>query len=92
MLVRLTSSTSGEIIMFAEHAHALFEWIGKETTARGVAMLALRSLGVVAQLTDVPLILAETYYPNMVAHERYAVAQLRQKRLYETLVDDSFKL
>ena len=36
MLVRLTSSTSGEIIMFAEHAHALFEWIGKETTARGV--------------------------------------------------------
>ena len=36
MLVRLTSSTSGEIIMFAEHLHALFEWIGKETTARGV--------------------------------------------------------
>ncbi len=36
MLVRLTSSTSGEIIMFAEHVHALFEWIGKETTARGV--------------------------------------------------------
>ena len=36
MLVRLTSSTSGEIIMFAEHAHALFEWIGKQTTARGV--------------------------------------------------------
>ena len=36
MLVRFTSSTSGEIIMFAEHAHALFEWIGKETTARGV--------------------------------------------------------
>ena len=36
MLVRLTSSTSGEIIMFADHAHALFEWIGKETTARGV--------------------------------------------------------
>ncbi len=36
MLVRLTSSTSGEIVMFAEHLHALFEWIGKETTARGV--------------------------------------------------------
>jgi predicted nucleic acid-binding Zn-ribbon protein len=36
MLVRLTSSTSGEIIMFAEHVHTLFEWIGKETTARGV--------------------------------------------------------
>lgn len=36
MLVKLTSSTSGEMIMFAEHAHRLFEAIGKETTARGV--------------------------------------------------------
>ena len=36
MLVRLTSNTSGEMIMFAEHAHALFEWMGKESTARGV--------------------------------------------------------
>ena len=36
MLVRLTSSTSGEMIMFAEHAHLLFEIIGKESTARGV--------------------------------------------------------
>lgn len=36
MLVRLTSSTSGEVLMFAEHAHRLFEVIGKECTARGV--------------------------------------------------------
>ena len=36
MLVKLTSSTSGEIIMFAEHLHLLFEIIGKEGTARGV--------------------------------------------------------
>ena len=36
MLVRLTSNTSGEMIMFAEHAHALFGWMGKESTARGV--------------------------------------------------------
>ena len=36
MLVRLTSSTSGEMIMFAKHAHRLFEIIGKECTARGV--------------------------------------------------------
>ncbi len=36
MLIRLTSNTSGEMIMFAEHAHALFEWMGKEGTARGV--------------------------------------------------------
>ena len=36
MLVKLTSNTSGEIIMFAEHLHALFEIIGKECTPRGV--------------------------------------------------------
>ena len=36
MLVRLISSTSGEMIMFAEHAHVLFGWIGKECTAHGV--------------------------------------------------------
>jgi hypothetical protein len=36
MLVRFTSSTSGEMIMFAHHAHDLFEVIGKECTARGV--------------------------------------------------------
>ena len=36
MLVKLTSSTSGEMIMFAKHARRLFEIIGKECTARGV--------------------------------------------------------
>jgi len=36
MLVKLTSTTSGEMIMFAKHARRLFELIGKECTARGV--------------------------------------------------------
>ena len=36
MLVKITSNTSGEIIMFAEHLHKLFEIIGKECTPRGV--------------------------------------------------------
>jgi hypothetical protein len=36
MLIKLTSNTSGEIIMFAKHARQLFEIIGKECTARGV--------------------------------------------------------
>jgi len=36
MLVRLTSSTSGEMVMFSEHAHVLFGWIDKECTAHGV--------------------------------------------------------
>lgn len=36
MLIKLTSNTSGEIIMFAKHVRQLFEIIGKECTARGV--------------------------------------------------------
>lgn len=36
MLIKLTSNTSGEMIMFAKHARRLFEIIGKECTARGV--------------------------------------------------------
>ena len=36
MLVKLTSNTSGEMIMFAEHARRLFDIIGKECTARCV--------------------------------------------------------
>jgi gluconokinase len=62
-----------------------------ETTARGVAMLALRSLGVIRQLADVPVILAETYYPNIDAHARYREAQMRQHALYATLIQDSFR-
>jgi len=36
MLVTFNSSTSGQILMFAEAARRLFEIIGKEGTARGV--------------------------------------------------------
>ena len=39
MLVRLTSSTSGEVIMRADHLRRLFEIIGKECSARGVFTL-----------------------------------------------------
>ncbi len=36
MLVKLTSSSSGQIIMFSDVAHRLFEIAGKKCTARGV--------------------------------------------------------
>ncbi|MDR1935862.1 MAG: DUF1840 domain-containing protein [Candidatus Accumulibacter sp.] len=36
MLVQLTSSTSGKMIMLSGHAHGIFGWIGKEGAARGV--------------------------------------------------------
>lgn len=36
MLVKFTSISAGEMIMFSQHVRALFEIIGKECTARGV--------------------------------------------------------
>lgn len=36
MLVKLISKTSGEVVLFAQHARLLFDVIGKERTARGV--------------------------------------------------------
>ena len=36
MLVTFTSSSSGDIIMFADIAHRLLEIIGKRGTARGI--------------------------------------------------------
>lgn len=36
MLVKLISKTSGEVVLFAEHARLLFDVIGKARTARGV--------------------------------------------------------
>ena len=35
MLVTLTSSTSGDMLIFAKHLRPLFEILGKECTARG---------------------------------------------------------
>ena len=36
MIVRFTSTTAGEMIMFAEHARRLFDLLGKQGSARGV--------------------------------------------------------
>lgn len=62
-----------------------------ETTARGVAMVALRSLGTIRHLTDVPLICGDTYVPDAHAHACYQAAQVRQKALYATLIHDAFR-
>ncbi|WP_263770933.1 DUF1840 domain-containing protein [Propionivibrio soli] len=39
MLVRLTSSKSGEMVMLAEHLRPLFDIMGKTGTARGIFTL-----------------------------------------------------
>lgn len=58
-----------------------------EATARGVALLALRSLGVIATIDAIPTPLTQAYHPDAEAHLRYQQAMQRQKALYDRLVD-----
>ncbi|NBU63699.1 MAG: carbohydrate kinase [Chloroflexia bacterium] len=53
-----------------------------EATARGVALLALRSLGVIERLDDIATPLAATYQPDMPTHAVYQRAAQRQHALY----------
>ena len=59
-----------------------------EGTARGVALLALRSAGVIAQLDALATPLGATYVPDMQAHAIYQQASHRQQVLYRMLVRD----
>lgn len=58
----------------------------EETAARGAALLALESLGILAGIESTPLIVGETYRPNMAYHERYRAARERQDALYHLLL------
>jgi gluconokinase len=53
-----------------------------EATARGVALLALRSLGVIGRLDEIATPLAATYQPDMPTHAHYQRAAQRQQTLY----------
>ncbi len=56
-----------------------------ETTSRGVALLALRSLGALPSL-DVAAADGKVYEPDPALHERYREAIARQAWLYERLI------
>ncbi len=58
----------------------------KEATSRGAVLLALRSLGVIKSLDELPADLGETYRPDPGHHELYLQAIERQKELYERLI------
>ncbi|MFL5801399.1 MAG: gluconokinase [Roseiflexaceae bacterium] len=57
-----------------------------EATSRGVALLALRSLGALASLADAPAADGAVYEPDPDRHARYREAIERQQRLYDLLV------
>lgn len=57
-----------------------------EATSRGVALLVLKALGVIAHLDELPASTGETYLPDPDCHTRYREAVERQQRLYEALI------
>jgi gluconokinase len=57
-----------------------------ETTSRGVALLALRTLGALPSLDAVPAAEGPTYEPDLERHAVYQDAIARQEWLYERLI------
>ncbi len=54
----------------------------EEASARGSALLALRSLGLVARLNEFPPFYGREFVPDPVRHRLYLQAKERQQRLY----------
>jgi gluconokinase len=59
----------------------------REASSRGVALLALESLGAIKNLTDAPPPVYETFTPDDSAHALYREALARQESLYESVFD-----
>jgi len=59
-----------------------------ESTSRGIALLALESLGLLEDVSDVPLTVAQTYEPDAGRHARYQEGLARQQRFYAALRDN----
>ena len=57
-----------------------------EATSRGTALLALKALGVIDSLQDLPAELGVVCAPDPARHEIYARAMERQKKLYNAVV------
>ena len=58
-----------------------------ETSARGVAMLALRSLGIAAELKEFPFFFGRSFRPDMEYNSIYQVAFERQQALYNHVIE-----
>ncbi len=58
-----------------------------EATSRGTALLALKALGVIESLDELPAQLGATYQPDAARHAVYARAVDRQKKMYNAVVE-----
>ncbi len=57
-----------------------------EASSRGVALLALESIGELRDLREAPAALGQTYYPDEGRHAKYVEAMERQQELYAALI------
>ena len=57
-----------------------------EATSRGTALLALKSLGIISSLADLPARTGTVYTPDAARHGIYARAMERQKSVYNAVV------
>ncbi|MCK4724519.1 MAG: hypothetical protein KAT29_01895, partial [Anaerolineales bacterium] len=57
----------------------------QEASARGAALLALRSLGLVKTLDEFPSPIGGTFEPDLAAHKVYRTALQEQRNLYEKI-------
>ena len=62
-----------------------------EATSRGAALLALKALGVIDSLENLPAELGADYKPDAARHEIYARARERQKKLYNDVVKNALR-
>ena len=58
-----------------------------EATSRGVALLALESLGIIDDTTALPPAISSRYEPNNVHHQRYQAAIEEQLEAYGLLIE-----
>jgi gluconokinase len=64
----------------------------KETTSRGVALLALESLGTIEDTTSLPPSIGPSYQPNQLHHEQYQTAMGTQLEYYQLLIERDSRL
>lgn len=57
-----------------------------ESAARGTALLALESLGLLKDLAEAQAAMGQTFHPREARHEWYARAMERQKKLYDDII------
>jgi gluconokinase len=83
----LSSRTLQDIIAGALNA-PLYPLLEREASARGVALLALEALGIIHDISHVPVELEAPVLPDEAHHAIYENAARRQQKLYHTLLGE----